>query len=130
MPVSTAKEIIELKSPSLVGDSRVDDFISLAELTVSENTFGDKYQYALALVVLHQITLDAQGGGSSSSSGSGVGGGIKSEKEGDLQRTYGSFSSSGETSHRKEYWNSTIFGQEYWQLMQTCLLLPRTRLVG
>jgi len=127
MAISTAQQIIVLKSPSLSGDSRLDDMVELAKFHLGPSVWGTKYQYALALLVLHWLTLDAQGGGSSSSSGTGAVGGIKSEKEGDLQRSFGGLPSG--VSERRAYLMSTTFGQELLQLQAACLMLPRTRLV-
>ena len=123
----TITEIIELKSPGLSGDSRLSGMIELAEELTSSTNFGDKYNHAVALLALHWLTLDSQGGGSSNSSGSGVTGGIKSEKEGDLSRSYSVPSSdSGNTA----YLNRTSFGMELMLLRRSCLILPTTRRVG
>ncbi|NJR73245.1 MAG: DUF4054 domain-containing protein [Scytonema sp. CRU_2_7] len=132
MAISTAKEIVKLKMPSLAlpgaDDARVDDFISLASFIVAESIFADKYQYALALVVAHQLTLDAQGGGNSTTSGSGILGGITSEKEGDLSRNYAGMSSN--ISERSLYFMSTPFGRELLQLWNACILTVRNRFVS
>jgi len=134
MPISTAIEIVQLKMPSLDAgpggsdEDRINDFIELAKFYISENIFQTKYQYALALMVCHQLTLDAQGGGSTTTSGSGVIGGVKSEKEGDLARSYGGMGSN--VSESKQYLMSTPFGQELLQLWNACLLLPRNRFVS
>ncbi len=140
MPVTTAKEIVKLKMPSLNLPSpsvppddniRVDDFITLAMFFISERIFGPKYEYALALVVCHQLTLDAQGGGDSTTSGSGVVGGIKTEKEGDLARGYGLGNGVNlDLSEWKMYWVSTPFGQELLSLFNACILIPRNRFVS
>ena len=130
MPTGTAAEIIVLKSPSLAGDSRINDFVDLARLTVGRLPFGTRYEYALALVALHMITLDSQGGGSSSSSGSGVIGGIKSEKEGDLQRSYGTIAGTAVNNPSDAYFSSTSFGMEYLNLKRSILIKPRNKMVG
>lgn len=128
MAISTAAEIIALKLPSSATDPRLADFISLAGFYVSERIFEDKYQYALALVVCHQLALESQGGGSAASSGSGAVGGIKSEKEGDLARSFGGVGSN--ISEQKQYFMSTPFGQELLQLWNACILMPRNRYVN
>lgn len=129
MAISTAKQIIELKSPSLVGDSRIDDMVDLAKLTVSESVFGNKYQYALALVVLHQITLDSQSGGTSTSSGSGVSGGLTSEWEGDLKKDFGNIGASAVKNLGEAFYMTTTFGQEYINLKRSCIITVRSRCV-
>jgi len=128
MPVSTAKEVVELKMPDLVGDSRVDDMIELAAFYISENIFGNKFQYALGLVALHMLMLDKQSGGSSASSGTGAVGGIKSEKEGDLSRSFGGIGTN--IKERNFYYMQTPFGQELLGLFNACILTPRNRFVN
>lgn len=128
MPISTASQIIALKSPDLSSDPRLSDFVDLAVLQTSKDAFGTKYQLAIALLVLHWLTLESQGGGSSSGSGSGVIGGIKSEKEGDLSRSYGSLiNPSGKGSDN--YFNSTVFGAELLTLRRSCIMMPRNRCI-
>jgi len=128
MAVNTVAEIVAVKSPSHAGDSRIGDFDTLAKHHIAQAPFGDKWVYARALLVLHWLTLDAQGGGSSSTSGSGVVGGIKSEKEGDLARSYGTIG--GGINEKNAYLMSTSFGAELVQLWKACLILPQTRRVG
>jgi hypothetical protein len=126
----TTKEIIASKSPSFAADARLDDFIEIAGYTVSSTAFGTKYNYAVALVVLHMLTLDAMSGGSSNSSGSGVAGGIHSEKEGDLSRSYGNtLQGINGATLSDSYFAQTQFGNEYLYLKRTCFPLPRTRIV-
>jgi hypothetical protein len=125
MATGTAQQIIAVKSPSFAADPRLSDFVTLAADFVSQSAYGTKYQHALALVVLHWLTLDAQQGGNSSVSGGGAGGGIKSEKEGDLARTFGSSSSSASTDD--SYWASTVFGQELVSLRSHCIFAPHHR---
>ena len=128
MGVGTVAEIVALRSPSHAGDSRIADLELLAAYYVAQSVFLDKWIYAKALVVLHWLTLDAMGGGSESESGSGVVGSIKSEKEGDLARSFGS---SGLSDDRRDaYFGSTSFGAELLQLWKACLLNPQTRQVG
>ena len=126
MSISTVAGIVALKSPDFASDTRLPDLEELAAFIVAQTAFGDKWVYAKALLVLHWLTLDAQGGGSSSSSGAGVVGGIKSEKEGDLSRTFNTIISMDD---RNGYLKSTSFGAELLQLWKACLFLPRTRRV-
>lgn len=136
MPTGTAKEIVFVKCPGLDStpggpdDIMVDDLLDLAEAYVNVNIFSKKYNLALALVVCHQITLAAQGGGSSTSSGSGAVGGIKSEKEGDLARSFGNMLNNDNISANKLYWMQTPAGQELMALWDACILMPRNRFVN
>ncbi len=128
MSISTAQQIIAIKSPSYGADPRLDDYVSLVKMSLAQKAFGIRYEYAVALLVLHQLTLESQSGGSSTVSGSGSVGGISSETEGQLSRTFGGISSN--TPWRKQYLMSTSFGQEFQHLMNSCLFLPRNRFVN
>ena len=135
MSTTTAKGIVFLKCPGLdstpggTDDLMVDDLLALAAFYVAQHIFKDKYNLALALVVCHQVTLAAQSGGSSTSSGSGSVGGIKSEKEGDLARSFGGVTSSN-LSASKQYWMSTPAGQELMALWSVCIFSARNRFVS
>lgn len=128
MAINTPEDIVAVKCPGKETDPRLTDMIELAKFTISENIFGEKYEYALALLVCHFFQLEAQGGGSSSSSGSGSVGGIKSEKEGDLARSFGGVSSNIRES--KMFLSQTAAGQELLYLFDACILMPRNRFVS
>lgn len=122
----TIAQIIAVKGPSFVGDSRLDAFEELACLYVSDRAFVDKTNLAKSLVMLHWLTLEAQGGGDSSTSGSGSVGGIKKEQEGKLIREIHSTISEEDSDN---YWKSTSFGSEYLILRKACIFKARTRCV-
>lgn len=124
MSFSTIAEVIAFKGPSFLGDSRLGGLESAADMYVSMNAYGARWIYAKALLVLHWLTLDAQGGGSSSASGSGIYGGVSEEKEGGLSRKYNLPSN---ISEKKIYLMSTSFGAEFLMLSDTCILSPMTR---
>lgn len=116
------KQIIELRGPEFASDTRIDDLITLAK-TNTGTEFGDSYNQAVALRVLHWLSREKQGGGSSSNSGSASAGRILSEREGQLAVTY---QQSNNSQH--EDLTSTRFGSELVDLMKGCLFLPRTRI--
>lgn len=120
MSISTAQQIIELKSPNLVGDTRVPDYIELAKLNLSPRAFGARYEYAVALLVLHQISIESQ-----STSGANAVGAVTSKKEGQLAISFGGVSSS--TPWRKQYFMSTPYGQELQYLFDSSIFTPRNR---
>ncbi|MCK4522316.1 MAG: hypothetical protein KAU20_07125, partial [Nanoarchaeota archaeon] len=62
MPINTAKQIIVLRAPAYETEPRLDDLIALAELELSQPVFGDKYNTAVALKVLHMLTKENTGG--------------------------------------------------------------------
>jgi len=127
MSINTVSGIVALKSPSHAGDSRIADLDELAKFHIAQKPFGVRWVYARALLILHWLTLDVQGGGSSSSSGSGIIGGVNSEKEGDLSRSFNSIISASDPNG---YLKSTSFGAELLQLWKSCLILPMSRRVG
>ena len=116
--------IIELRMPELIAtpDPRLADLITMSKgMTGSE--FGDCYNQAVALRVLHWLAKEKQGGGNSSNSGSSAAGRVLTEKEGRLMVQYQKSS-----SEEWEDLNSTRFGSELIELMKSCLMLPRTRI--
>ncbi len=127
MPTSTPQEIIQIYCPSSPPDPRTDDLIELSTAYIAESTFGDKFFQAQALWVCHFFMLEKQGGGDSTSGGSGVVGGIKSVKEGDLQKTFGGPSSS--VRDNRVFLSQTSTGQQLLSLWDACILMPRNRMV-
>lgn len=127
MTTNTVSGIVALKSPSHASDPRISDFDELAKFHLAQRPFGVRWVYARALLILHWLTLDAQGGGSASTSGSGVVGGISSEKEGDLARSYNNVISVNDPDG---YLKSTSFGAELLQVWRSCLILPMNRRLG
>ena len=127
MAINTVEGIVALKSPSFASDPRISDMDELAQFHLAQSAFGTKWIYARALLVLHWLTLDAQGGGSATTSGDGTVGGIKSEKEGALARSYNTIVSS---TDEHGYLKSTSFGAELVQLWRAYILSVRTRRLG
>jgi len=128
MPITTPQEIVAIECPGKETDSRLDDFIDLAELQLDPDVFLDKYNLALALLVCHWFALEAMGGGDENGAGSGVSGGIKSEKEGDLARSFGTaIPTSGNQSDI--YYNQTIHGQKLYQLIRSCVMMARNKCI-
>ncbi len=109
----TITEIVVLLDPTKSGDSRLTAMIELAELNLSEDVFGDHYNQAVALLVLHLYEM---------SSRTGSGGAITSEKEGQLSRSFAAVASA-------IAWGSTSWGQELIHLTQSLNVFPRTRMM-
>ncbi len=105
--------------------SRYSDLLTLARSTVGTvfNACG-KTNYAIALVIMHWLSLEEQSGGT----GNAQSGSIKSKREGDLSITYGS-SSSGSNSINP-YWGQTAYGLEYINLKKSCIMGARNRMIG
>lgn len=115
--MSTPKEIIVLRAPQYSGESRLDDLITLAGEQTG-TAYGGCRNLAIALLVLHWLTLETQNNGSAGS--------VKSEKEGDLQITY---NTSVGVSQKYPDLSQTSYGLELIRLRKSCLLTPRNRTI-
>lgn len=122
----TIAQIIAVKGPTFVGDSRLAAFEELACLYVGAKAFGAKLNLAKSLIMLHWLTLEAQSGGDSATSGGGVVGGIKKEQEGKLITEFHSTILEGDGDN---YWKSTSFGSEYLTLRRACIIKARNSMV-
>lgn len=126
MAVNTPQEIVIARVPTYSGDSRLTDYETLATKQTG-TVFGDCRNLAIALLMLHMLTIDdsraqgASGGGAST-------GAVKSEKEGDLAKTYGTTAS--EISSRYPDLSQTVYGLELIRLRKSTILEPTNRMVG
>ena len=123
-------ETFRLLAPDLADakDDLVLAYRKLAEPMISESKFGDLYPQALGYLTAHRMAyqnLIAEGG---SSSGAVIAGNIVSEKEGDLQRSYGSAGSgaSGSGSGADAY-DKTAYGILFKQIRDMRILAAATR---
>jgi len=130
MSISTPEEIIAVKCPSSATDPRLTDLIDLAKFYISENIFLTKFNLALALLVCHQLTLEAQGNGDSSSSGNGAIGGIRRLREGELEKEFNQMFQGNSIRENNLYLSQTPAGQELLMLYNACILMPRNRFVS
>lgn len=109
----TITEIVVLRNPSITEDARLTSMIELAETRLSTDAFGDNYNEAVALLVLHMYEVSDR---------SGSGGPITSEKEGQLSRSFGAAASSGALG-------DTAWGRELERLTKSLHFFPRTRMM-
>ena len=123
-------ETFRLLAPDLADakDDLVLAYRKLAEPMISESKFGDLYPQALVYLTAHRMAyqnLIAEGG---SSSGAVIAGSVISEKEGDLQRSYGSAGSgaSGSGSGADAY-DKTAYGILFKQIRDMRILAAATR---
>ncbi len=98
----------------------------------SRKRFGQYWQRAVALLVAHYIALEvlseSDGDGTTGvSGGKVVGGGITSEKEGDLQRSYGSTAVSSSSDDPDALFDKTLFGKMFLQLRAMCIIPAAVR---
>lgn len=100
----------------------------LAEPMISESKFGDLYPQALVYLTAHRMAYQNLIAGGGSSSGAVIAGNIVSEKEGDLQRSYGSAGSgaSGSGSGADAY-DKTAYGILFKQIRDMRILAAATR---
>lgn len=119
----TALQYLTLRAPSYSSDTRVADLLVLAENFTGCLT-GDPKEMAKALQVLHWLTISDRTGGGSASASTGVGA-IQSEKEGDLEISYGKLPNTNSTSSNDL--SQTPWGLELEALLKTCMVFPRTR---
>ena len=119
--MSTPLQIITLRAPDFATEPNIDDLIAQAGLEVSDTCFGDLKNKAIALIVMHWIALSKRDPG-----GTGVSGSIKSEKEGDLARSYGSSSN----TEVDPYYGQTTWGLEYLRLLSQSIIGPRNRFIN
>lgn len=124
MPVNTVQEIIVVKAPDFLINARLDDLIDLAKLSISETALKDKYEFALALHVLHIDALSRQGGGSDTTGGSSISGAISKKKEGQLEIN---FNTPALSSGSGAFYGQTAYGTELWQLYRSCFTLFMNR---
>ena len=124
-------ETFRLLAPDLADakDDLVLAYRKLAEPMISESKFGDLYPQALVYLTAHRMAyqnLIAEGG---SSSGAVIAGNVISEKEGDLQRSYGSAGggTSGNGSNYTGAYDKTAYGILFKQMRDMRILAAATR---
>jgi hypothetical protein len=81
----TTEQYIQTKCPNLYSDSNLAVYIDVAKLTIKSESFGTKYNYAVALKACHDYSIAQMQQGI----GAGTSGTISSKREGDLAVTFG-----------------------------------------
>ena len=107
----TAAQIIALRVPAYASDTRLTDLITLAGDQTSSTFFGERYEEALALRVMHWLTLESR---------DGAGGAVTSIKTGDLGMSFAAGSG--------DELSSTSFGNELKALINSRSIGARTRM--
>lgn len=129
-PNNKILDFIRILAPEFnaVDDKEILGLIDFYSDFVSKKYFGKYYEKALAFYIAHQLTLsntvaNSEDGGQDTSI---IAGDITSEKEGDLQRSYGSSGTS--TSAVDELLNKTYYGKMYLNLLYSLRPLGITRI--
>lgn len=104
-------------------DEEVTAMLELFAPMVSKNTFGTKYNLALAYFVAHIIALNGVYATAQGSSTDGSVAGVKREKEGDLEREY----AIPDASDYMSLLYKTYYGRMYLQIMKLCAIGIKTR---
>ena len=104
-------------------DEEVTAMLELFAPMVSKNTFGAKYNLALAYFVAHILALNGVYATAQGSSTDGSVAGIKREKEGDLEREY----AIPDASDYMSLLYKTYYGRMYLQIMKMCAIGLKTR---
>jgi len=87
---------------------------------VSEKRFGKRAAGAVALLMAHQLTLEAMISTDGAAGGAVTSSGVTSEKEGDLSRSYGAVSSGG--SDFDSWLKKTVYGQMFLAMRAMCVV--------
>ena len=119
--------LIRLVAPDLeaVTDATLRSLIAVYAPYVWKKRFGGFYHAALAFFIAHQAKLRELIAEYGSDGAAVVSGGVTSEHEGDLSRSYGSTSSS--TDDDDELLSKTVYGLEYKRLKKMLLVPVMTR---
>lgn len=104
-------------------DEEVTAMLELFAPMVSKNTFGTKYNLALAYFVAHILALNGVYATAQGSSTDGSVAGIKREREGDLEREY----AIPDASDYMSLLYKTYYGRMYLQIMKLCAIGIKTR---
>lgn len=110
----------------LLTDEEIEVYINLVSPMLSESVFGNMYITAFVYLMAHHVVLRqliAQYG-ENGSADVGITGSVTSEKEGDLQRSYGDRAASFDMLDK------TYYGIEYKRLCAMCIVPVVTRLDG
>lgn len=104
-------------------DEEVTAMLELFAPMVSKNTFGAKYNLALAYFVAHILALNGVYASVQGSSTDGSVAGVKREREGDLEREY----AIPDASDYMSLLYKTYYGRMYLQIMKLCAIGIKTR---
>ena len=121
LPVSGFREAFPQFTEALFPDARVQFWLSLAEKTCSEARWEDLWAEGCYLQAAHNLTLERAAakatdgtGGVDATAGPVVG---VSKSAGGVSKSENRAGPTATASISAGHWNSTIYGQQYWQLV-------------
>ena len=130
-----ALQIIGLRAPQWSTDSRLTStpsIVDYARALTNTTVFGNQYETAVALRVLHIFAVEAKHAGNpgtgSSSGGGYAGGALTGEQEGSLSKSFATPNSA--LSSRWANLTSTAYGLELIDLTRGCIFNPRNRMMS
>lgn len=112
-----------------VPDDTVNLMLGMTGDMVNPRSFGTDYDRACVLLAAHYITLWNRVAAAGDASDAGVTSGeVVMEKEGDLQKQYGTPSFSGYTTNTERLLGRTLYGQMFLALRARHILPVMTRM--
>ena len=119
------KGYIQARSSFDITDPKIDTLIDLSSTRLSADAFDDNktYEYAVALLVMHWLSLSKQ---SQITNNVGGVGGVKSVSEGRLSISFGSLSGNNFNSMLPDL-QQTSYGIELASILETVIIPPATR---
>ena len=128
----TQLEIFRKIAPEFqqISDDEVQGMLDLVGDILSKKRFGKMYDRAVALLAAHQFTLQTliandENAGAATSLTSGA---LVSEREGDLQRSYGGTSAGSGGSDMDSLLKKTVYGLQFLALRSMCIVPVMTRM--
>lgn len=113
-----------------ISDDEVQGMLDLVGDILSKKQFGKMYDRAVALLAAHQFTLQTliandENAGAATLLTSGA---LVSEREGDLQRSYGGMASSSSGDDMDSLLKKTVYGLQFLTLRSMCIVPVMTRM--
>lgn len=128
----TQLEIFRKIAPEFqqISDDEVQGMLDLVGDILSKKRFGKMYDRAVALLASHQFTLQTmiasdENAGAATSLTSGA---LVSEREGDLQRSYGGMASASSGDDMDSLLKKTVYGLQFLTLRSMCIVPVMTRM--
>jgi hypothetical protein len=107
----SASAILSIIAPQFDSTAGRDNYLAYAELQVTEDFFGDKYDLAIGYMAAHLLTIDTNVALIGLSTG-----GITNKREGDLSVTFSNTKEKGTDS----ILGQTSYGRQFLQLRNSC----------
>lgn len=128
----TQLEIFRKIAPEFqqISDDDVQEMMDFVGDVLSKKQFGKMYDRAVALLAAHQFTLQTMiaGDENAGAATSLTSDALVSEREGDLQRSYGGTSAGSGGSDMDSLLKKTVYGLQFLALRSMCIVPVMTRM--